>query len=65
MIANLDFNFDTAIKIFPNPSSNSISVSIPENIGNLTSLTTLNIGNNLLDKIPSSIENLKILEILY
>ena len=29
---NADFNFDTAIKIFPNPSSKSISVSIPENI---------------------------------
>ena len=29
---NADFNFETAIKIFPNPSSKSISVSIPENI---------------------------------
>lgn len=29
---NANFNFDTAIKIFPNPSSKSISVSIPENI---------------------------------
>jgi hypothetical protein len=29
---NADFNFDTDIKIFPNPSSKSISVSIPENI---------------------------------
>ena len=29
---NTDFNFDTDIKIFPNPSSKSISVSIPENI---------------------------------
>ena len=29
---NTDFNFETAIKIFPNPSSKSISVSIPENI---------------------------------
>ena len=29
---NDSFNIDTAIQIFPNPSSSSISVSIPENI---------------------------------
>ena len=29
---NADFNYDSSIKIFPNPSSKSISVSIPENI---------------------------------
>ena len=31
-LENANFNFDTAIQIFPNPSSTTISISIPENI---------------------------------
>jgi aminopeptidase N len=31
-LENENFNIDTAIQIFPNPSSSTISVSIPENI---------------------------------
>jgi aminopeptidase N len=31
-LENANFNFDSAIQIFPNPSSSTISVAIPENI---------------------------------
>ena len=31
-LENANFDFDTAIQIYPNPSSTTISISIPENI---------------------------------
>ena len=44
---------------------NGITGEIPEELGNLSNLTTLNLGNNrLTGEIPSSLGNLKKLRFL-